>query len=94
MKILLAVASISVVCTFALGVFTLFIYYDNKATKNSDSDSPDCDTLVSKLELSLKILSNLGEALANLTKVLESSTSSPSLTVDGSWAIIPTYEWD
>ena len=93
MKIIMAIASISIVCSIAFGALTLSLYYDKKAN-NSDLDSSNCDSLVSKLELSLKVVTNLGEALANLTKVSQFSTSSPVETVDGSWAIIPKYEWD
>ena len=92
--ILLAITSISVICTFAFGALTLFIYFDNRAASNSDSASQDCDTCVSKLDLSLKVLTDLGEALANHTKVSEYSTSSSSVTVNESWAQIPKYKWD
>ena len=92
MKILLAITSISVICTFAFGALTLFIYFDKQAASNSISASQYCDTCVSKLDMSLKVLTDLGEVLANLTKVSESSTSSPLVTVDESWASIPKYK--
>ena len=49
---------------------------------------------MNKLELSLKVITDLGEALANLTKMPQFSTSSPDETVDVSWAVNPEYNRD
>ena len=93
-RILLAVSTISIICTLSMGVFALFLYYENKATNPISSDTPDYGALKSKIELNLKVLVNLSETLFSLTRVPESSTSRSTFTVDDSWAVIPSYEWD
>ena len=93
MKILMTIASISIVCSIAFRALTLSLYYDKKAD-NSDLDSPNCDSLVNRLEISLKVITDLGEALASLTKMPQFSTISLDKTVDMSWAVSSKYKWN
>ena len=89
----MVMASISIVCSIAFRALTLSVYYDKKAD-NSNPDSPICDNLVTKLELSLQVITDLGEALANLTRLPQGSTSNSDNAIDQSWAISPKYTWD
>ena len=92
-KLVLAVSTISIICT-CIGVFALFFYHANRATNPSSSDNPDFDTLESKTELNLQVLVNLSETLSSLTGVPKFSTISITFTVDDSWAEIQSYECD
>ena len=75
-------------------VFNPIYFLWKEANNSGDSDSQYCETFVSKLDLNLQVLTDLGEILANLTKVSEYSISDSSSTVDESWAQNPKYCWE
>ena len=70
-KIILAISLTSIICCVAFGYLTLFIFFGKQADNSSNSDSQYCETCVSRLDLNLQVLTDLGEILANLTRVLE-----------------------
>ena len=90
----MAISLTSMICCVVFGCLTLLIFFGKQADNSGDSDSQYCETCVGWLDLSLQILTDLSEILANLTRVSEYSTSDSLFTVDKSWAQNPKYSWD
>ena len=57
LKILVVIATFSIIVSVAFGVWNVSLHYGKKA-ENSNPDDPDCDGLVARLELSLKALAD------------------------------------
>ena len=85
-------ASVSIIASVAFGVLSISLYYGKKA-ETTTPDDPACDNLVAKLELSLKAITDLSQALANLTRLSQDSTSSSDNAVNQSWNSSPKYSW-
>ena len=92
LKILLVMASVSIISSIAFGVLSISLYYGKKA-ETTNPDDPACDNLVAKLELSLKAIADLSQALANFTRLPQDSTSNSDNAVDESWISSPKYSW-
>ena len=93
LKILLVIATVTIIVSVVFGVVTVSLHYGKKAD-NSSPDDPDCDGLVARLEFTLKALADLRETLANLTRLSQdSSTSNPDNAVDQTWNSSPRYSW-
>lgn len=60
--------SILIIASVAFGVLSISLYYDKKA-ETTNPDDPACDNLVAKLELSLKAIADLSQALANFARL-------------------------
>ena len=92
LKILLMIATVTIIVCVVFGVVTVSLHYVKKAD-NSSPDSPDCDELVARLEFTLKALADLRETLANLTRSSQDSTNKPDNAVDQTWNSSPRYSW-
>ena len=92
LKILIFIATLSLIVVSGFGAWSISIEYGKKATT---SDGPGCNSLEAKLEVSLQDLGVLRESVANLTRLLQDSlTSASNDVVDLSWNSKPKYTWD
>ena len=92
LKILLMIATVTIIVCVVFGVVTVSLHYGKKAD-NSSPDGPDCDGLAARLEFTLKALADLRETLANLTRPSQDSTNNPDNAVNQTWNSSPRYSW-
>ena len=91
LKILVVIATLSLIVVVGFGAWTISIEYGKKA---KTSDDLGCNGLEAKLEISLQDLGVLRETVANLTRLLQVSlTSASDDVVDSTWNSKPKYTW-
>ena len=91
LKILVVIATFSIIVSVAFGVWNVSLHYGKKA-ENSNPDDSGCDGLAARLEFSLKALTDLREPLTSLTRLSQNSlTSTSDNAVDSTWNSSPKY---
>ena len=91
LKILVFIATLSLIVVVGFGAWTISIEYGKKAKTSDDSG---CNGLEAKFEVSLQDLGVLRETVANLTRLLQVSlTSASDNVVDSTRNSKPKYTW-